>query len=236
MAILFSSTNYLTTTGTYTNYSNCSIAVWCKFTALNTALSSANFLANRICGTDDLWEVRACTDWSGSNSVFQFAAEFFCSGSTVPCVSNTTVAINTQYHVVFTISGGNQAQVFVNGLLENSLTISPTEAPSATTFWIGNRSGAPAGQCFNGVMDDLRVYNRVLSANEVETIYNAKGSDHIHYGLVNKWLLNEGAVGATVSGTGAVKDITNTFNATPSDTTLTYASSFLKWRRQPWQT
>lgn len=231
MAITFSSTSYLTTTGAYTNYGTASIAVWCMVTNLHTSSTSSN----RIFGTDDLWEIRITTDWTGAGNP-RFANELFSSTAQTTLFSTTNVTAATWYHVVFTISGGPGsgavAQIYINGVLNASSTYTATDTPTGTTLWVGNRSGAASGQCFDGVLDDLRVYNRVLSAIEVQTIYNAGGSDHIWNGCVDRWLMNEGSSGATVSATaGSVKDQCNAFNAA-SVGSPTYTTSQLQWRRR----
>lgn len=59
---------------------------------------------------------------------------------------------------------------------------------------------------FNGDLHDIRIYNRVLSASEILTIYNSRGKDSIVYGLVDRWTCDEGVNGSTLSGSGTVKD------------------------------
>jgi hypothetical protein len=235
MAMLFSSTNYCDTVGTYTAYGTCTVMAWCYFNAYNTVANP--FLSNRIFGSDDNWEIRICTDWS--SGVWKFANELYASSNQVPCISNTTIALNTWYHLCATLSSsgaggpGSVAQVYVNGVLENTKTYTATDTQSSNVMGIGSRTTAISGQSTNGILDDLRVYNRVLSAGEIQTIYNCQGSDHIWYGLVNKWLLNEGPSGTTVPTSGTpVKDIVsppfhaNGMTATPPS----WTTSFLKWR------
>ena len=61
-------------------------------------------------------------------------------------------------------------------------------------MYIGNRSDAT--RYFDGKMADVRFYNRILSADEVATIYACRGHDGIVSGLVGRWKLDELAAGA----------------------------------------
>ena len=63
---------------------------------------------------------------------------------------------------------------------------------------IGSTPGG-SGQAWNGIIDDIRVYDRVLSANEIQTIYGARGQDGIVDGLTLWYPMNEGAEGTTPS-------------------------------------
>jgi len=64
----------------------------------------------------------------------------------------------------------------------------------------------PSGRYFNGSLDDIRIYNRALSASEVAVLYNggAGRTDNPSSGIVGWWKMNDGS-GQTVtdsSGSG----------------------------------
>ena len=84
-----------------------------------------------------------------------------------------SVHTNTWYHVV-EVCDSNIAHIYVNGNLirENTTPAIPFSTPydlffgryvniSVTPYW------------FNGVLDDIRIYNRALSVTEVNTLYTA---------------------------------------------------------------
>ena len=196
--------------------------MWVKFTTVSST-------TNRLLGTDDNWEVRVTTDWTTAASP-RFSNELWSSSSFTPPTLSTTVPVaGTWYHVAFTVNSKTNPTVYVNGILE-AQNGAIGDTATGTALWIGNRNGAAASQCTNGVMEDIRVYNRVLTANEIATIYNLNGADHIWYGLQNRWLLNEGSNGATVTGAGVVKDMVSNINGTASATAPTWTTSRLKWR------
>jgi len=78
---------------------------------------------------------------------------------------------NKWHHLVALYEGGetNTLKLYVDGLLENTgiVTLAST---SAITFSIG--ASLTGGSSFNGLIDDIAVYNRAISANEVMKLYS----------------------------------------------------------------
>lgn len=75
------------------------------------------------------------------------------------------------YHVVG-VYDNTAMKIYLNGSLVNSGTFDLTAIPSnsvATT--IGMQNGG-SGSYFDGMLDDVRVYSRALSAAEVLQLYN----------------------------------------------------------------
>lgn len=110
-------------------------------------------------------------------------------------------------HVCVTYDGSSTANdpvFYFNGatvtVTETSTPTSTISADGANTLYLGNR--AAADRTFDGDIEDARFYNRILSANEVATIYASKGHDGIVSGLRGRWLLpGEGGIGATALST-----------------------------------
>jgi hypothetical protein len=71
-------------------------------------------------------------------------------------------------------AGGPIIRTYVNGVLDQEL-ISPVEmAPSPGTFKIGRDPAAPGLGEFAGVIDDVRVYNQVLTENALQDVMLGK--------------------------------------------------------------
>lgn len=81
-----------------------------------------------------------------------------------------TLSANKWYHVVFTYSSTAGLVSYVNGLVDKTVGASGTMGSVTSNFFIAN-DGFTAGRNFNGIIDDVRVYNRALSAGEVKDIY-----------------------------------------------------------------
>ena len=85
---------------------------------------------------------------------------------------------NTWVHVVgrYNSSAGT-ASIWVNGKMNASITGVGSSLASATSgeFTIGaGQSGASQTQYFNGYVDDLQVFNRTLSSEEIWNLYSNK--------------------------------------------------------------
>jgi hypothetical protein len=97
-------------------------------------------------------------------------------------------------HVLVTYDGSSSASgvnIYINGQLQVPNVASDGLVSSVlnnTQLRIGD-TAASAGDEFTGRIDDVRVYNRALSAQEALQLYNMGLSD----GLVAGWHFNEGA-------------------------------------------
>jgi len=87
-------------------------------------------------------------------------------------------------------------------------------------------------QHFDGVIEDYRMYDRALSLVEVETIVACRGTDGIKNGLVQRYLLQEDAPGATASGVGTVRDIAETGRQVDPTNSPVYADGVNRFRRK----
>jgi hypothetical protein len=84
--------------------------------------------------------------------------------------STTSPVLGQWYHVALTYSGASgQNKMFVNGILENTVGVGVEDARSALPLQIG-RWPATSSLYFNGLIDDVRIYNRALSPNEIRTL------------------------------------------------------------------
>jgi len=106
---------------------------------------------------------------------------------------------NNWYHLVGTYDGGpNELKFYSDGILRDANTGVPDSFTNpAGEAWIGMDTGVfGAPNEFNGLIDEVRIYNRALSAGEVERLYKmgqpkwAAGTDMT--GLVGYWRFDEG--------------------------------------------
>ena len=177
----------------------------------------------RIMGFDDAWEAVLAPGGEWSNN-------FFAAGSGV--LDSTTLAVVGQLdHLVMTWNfSTNALQIFLNGVLDASNSLADDD-PGSGTLLLGHRMGAAFSEHFDGDLEDIRIYNRVLSASEVQTIFTARGVDGIVHGLLHRWTFNEKHPGATASGAGSIKDLVGARNGTPSASPV-YSISNLRYRRK----
>ena len=65
---------------------------------------------------------------------------------------------------------GSTLRLFVNGVQVASTPAAGAVQSSTNPLWIGGNS--PYGEYFQGVIDEARVYNRALTATEIQTAMN----------------------------------------------------------------
>ena len=72
------------------------------------------------------------------------------------------------YHLV-AVYNNRAMSFYANGVLVDSGTFSATMKSHTNTLYIG---GSDANFSFKGSVDDVRIYNRALSAAEIKQLYN----------------------------------------------------------------
>ena len=93
----------------------------------------------------------------------------FRAGNTQMTTSAVIPAANTWYHLAATYDG-SELRVYVNGVSVASLPAGAPQADNGLKLTIGRFSDG--GSPFNGLLDDVRLYSRALSAGEVLDIFN----------------------------------------------------------------
>lgn len=126
-----------------------------------------------------------------------------------------TVAVNdgNWHHVVGTRVKQGTIQIFVDGTLRGTATDTTTvSTTNNVALFIGCRGGS--SQFFNGSVDDVRIYNRILQASEIANLYGSYNShvtvSDLQKGLVGWWAMNGNAKDATPYGHDAVASGTPT--------------------------
>lgn len=122
--------------------------------------------------------------WNGnlslslSNSVLQFYS--FKNG--INNSYNPGLSTGVWYHIVYTFSSSLQSVIYANGVSVQTFTNAGSTYPfvnspvSYCLLGTGSYNGTVGAfnTYFNGYMDDFRVFNRVLSAAEVASLYTYK--------------------------------------------------------------
>jgi hypothetical protein len=111
-----------------------------------------------------------------------------------PLVEATAPATGAWFHLAYTFNGNNSHILYLNNVATTTAT-SVTDSSILVTSVCGNEWN----EHLDGYMEDMRIYNRVLTPNEIQTIYALCGNDGIHYGLVARWQCMEGYEGQAVT-------------------------------------
>ena len=203
-----------------------------------SAITLAIWVKNMVNG-----EHKVIAKWSDSPALFSYllsitsadkAQMVVNTGANGVAIGTTTIVTGTWFHLGGTYDG-TTVRIYVNGVQEGTAgrtgNINSTTAPVR----IGAGSGSPitSEEPMDGDLDDARIYDRALSADEILTIYNSRGRDGIALGRVARYLMNEGAPGVAASGAGIIKDSgPNGLDGTPVNSPI-WASGQLTFSRKP---
>lgn len=95
---------------------------------------------------------------------------------------------------------------------------------------IGNKDPTFANYPLNGLADDVRIYNRILTDAELQTIYACRGTDGIILGLQARYLFNSKQSGFVTVGGEKTVDISGKYHGVYS-AGCTYQESVLQIRK-----
>lgn len=155
------------------------------------------------------------------------------SGALVFLESVTTIKTNVWYYVAG-VRGSNYIQLYVNGKLEAHATVTFPQDYGNLPLYFGT-SGQSYYDCkFGGLLDEVSLYNRALSSNEIAAIYAASSAGKCKgpassisslslstnvatYGSPVVFKTTVTGSGPTPTGTVAFKDGTNTIGTNALD-------------------
>ncbi len=125
-----------------------------------------------IVNKEDQYEVaifgRAVHDTKTNEVAFAFNPKWYWYGS------NYTVVLNEFIHVAIVFNSSYEAKTYINGSLKRQVQYSSPISTTSNCLRIGARgciSGASPYEFFNGIIDDVRIYNRALSRPEIQQLY-----------------------------------------------------------------
>ena len=97
------------------------------------------------------------------------------SGCVDHITSNANLSAGNWYHIVVVLDhGSNKYNTYLNGSLISSVAERKVPRPNTQTLLLGRSACDTCGfERLNGVLDEVNIYNRALSASEVQTLYTA---------------------------------------------------------------
>ena len=93
------------------------------------------------------------------------------SAGTTFTISSTGVTLNTWQHYVMTYDG-SMLRVFLNGAAHDSIAASGSITNTASTFYMGSVYYSSQNFFFQGMLDEVSLWNAALSPAQVNCIYN----------------------------------------------------------------
>ncbi|MFC2124526.1 LamG-like jellyroll fold domain-containing protein [Bacteroidota bacterium] len=179
---------------------------------------------------------------AGTNTIYGGAYVDGTNGTTDP----TNIPIDNQWHHLTFVrdNANNTVSFYVDAILRSSNTggsgtLADKEADRRLTIGRKQRTSGQSESYFHGDIDDVRIYNRALTSNEVDLIFHETGWDPLEQGLIADYPFNGNAndeSGYGYDGTeyGGITLTTDRFGKTDSayyfdgfDDKLTMPSGFI---------
>jgi hypothetical protein len=145
----------------FNNMKSFSISIWIYPTEIkyrhNTIISKVN--PNRD------FNLKILKDNMKYEAHFAYGATYY------RCYSKKPVELHTWTHLVYQWTG-IKSQLFINGVFVNEVNYRGVVPPwTGTIMAIGSMNGT---EFFTGKIDNIRIYKRTLSKNEIKSLYKEK--------------------------------------------------------------
>ena len=191
-------------------YQSYSISYWYNKTVPFSVPPPETIINDRISGTSGFKYV------SNNNSVntLQFASASQNISSQTSSISPISPLVHTNsswFNIIFTLNASNNnAKIYVNGVLDDSTQFNPNNWPTnnASTYIGAAPLAIGDEQWYNGKLDDIGIWNRAITQQEITELYNAVN-------CANNTALNPQINSISLGSTA-------TFNATTSDPNSSY--------------
>lgn len=172
--VYFDTTNYYETNANYTPSTNVSMSLWLQ------AKNLAGGTKYRFFGSDNAFEARILNN--------KIEADFFESGAT-PIISATSIFVFEWTHVVVTRASNGDVYLYFNGY-QDAFLAGNNDTPGVAPIMVG--ASPVSTERFDGYIEDLRIYSRVLTSKEISVMFHCQGKDYILDDLTHWWVFNEG--------------------------------------------
>lgn len=143
--------------------------------------------------------------------------------------ATTTLAVSNWNHIVG-VKEGTDLKIYVNGILENTVTGEAISASSTNALYLGAESVSPPTltDLFLGQMDEVRLWNNARSTKDIRA--NAAGSSALSIvdaSLIAYYTFDHGDAGNANNSPGNEENRLEDFSLNQNDGDLSYSPGFL---------
>jgi|9_EtaG_2_1085328.scaffolds.fasta_scaffold00168_6 hypothetical protein len=197
-AAVFNGSNSKIDTGISSISSPFSVSMWINEDSLDSGMFFANWNST---SADMYWQTTS--DGRLRIAIDGYSEQFFGTAG--------DVTVNTWHHVAVTLGSGVY-EVYLDGVSLGTSTTSVTTFSSGQNFMIGNSAKPSSPYPFDGLIDQVRIFNKAISAEDVVTLSAETSST-----LSNTNPFSEGAGLALYSMDYDASDAGGYYDGTPSN-------------------
>lgn len=145
---------------------NWTVSAWIKISVTPDGIGDDIVGYANSGGSGDIWRLFVKTD---GKAEFRYSSD---DQITVRSASSTSQVNNGQWRYVVGVRDGTTVRIYVDGVQESTGTGDTNEIKNGTaTVDMGKNPGS-ALTFFTGSIDEVRIYNRALTAAEILNLYN----------------------------------------------------------------
>jgi glucose/arabinose dehydrogenase/PKD repeat protein len=115
------------------------------------------------------WQLKTSPDTGARTAAIQISSN---GSNSIQRYSATVLTTNTWYHIAGVYDAAARAlNIYVNGVLDNGVlsgTVPAAQTDASVNVNIGQRTGMPGDYNFQGRLDEVHIFNRALSASEIQ--------------------------------------------------------------------
>lgn len=144
-----------------------SVAAWVEISDLSTWHTAVSQDGSNVSG----FYLQYTSPSAGGQFALSLVNADSTGGTTIRATSSFKPSPNIWYHLVGVYdSRANQSRLYVNGALQNTQTVPATWNSTGVTV-IGRAKWGNPADFWSGLIDDVRIYNRALSATDIRNLY-----------------------------------------------------------------
>ncbi len=138
---------------------------------------TAKFVQQNSTGTNTAVSFGGDSAADGSAGILLSSTKIRFYASNSLCEANSNFVSDDWYHVVGTRDGSGNCKLYIDSTLQNNTAVDTGSVTSQSSVkFIGKDTNV--NRFYNGIVSDVRFYDRALTSDEIENNYNAGLSAH----------------------------------------------------------
>jgi hypothetical protein len=179
----------------------------------NYKINGSNILAKHLTGNDQGWVISITGTSASTPGVVRFGP----GGASLAATGTKTISLNQWHMVTATYKNvDKKLSIYVDNILDNVISNIPSpNAAIASSLFIGRDepTASTDGYFVKGGIDEVRIYNRILSAPQITKLYlpalPAQAVDSLKLDVLAHYAFNSNAIDSTGNGNdGTVVNLT----------------------------
>jgi sugar lactone lactonase YvrE len=167
-------------------------------------------LSSTACGASIELLIHSASTNDGPNQP-QFLELGRCNNFNAPALSTAAIPLNIWTYVAATVDSGNNVSYYINGNPAGGYSGSNLDLSLGSAVNLGDNSGRQ----FNGILDEVQIWNQALSAAEIQTNYSIRLTGN-ETGLYAYYRFDEGTGATTVDSAAAAGGSAGTLVNSPA--------------------